>query len=74
MIFFIIQRESIDFKRRSQDIAAMIIAGESMSDVVIDEVTKNTILNAMPLQSEVDMFFSTASEKPSTSEVPSSAP
>ncbi|XP_042137971.1 solute carrier family 22 member 14 [Peromyscus maniculatus bairdii] len=67
-------RESIDFKRRSQDIAAMIIAGESMSDVVIDEVTKNTILNAMPLQSEVDMFFSTASEKPSTSEVPSPAP
>ncbi|XP_059124859.1 solute carrier family 22 member 14 isoform X2 [Peromyscus eremicus] len=67
-------RESIDFKRRSQEIAAMIIAGESMSDVVIDEVTKNTILNAMPLQSEVDMFFNTASEKPSTSEIPSPAP
>ncbi|XP_036049560.1 LOW QUALITY PROTEIN: solute carrier family 22 member 14 [Onychomys torridus] len=67
-------RDSTDLKRRSQDIAAMIIAGKSMSDVVIDEVTKNTILNAMPLQSEVDMFFNTALEKPSTSKHPAQLP
>ncbi|OBS75112.1 hypothetical protein A6R68_14358, partial [Neotoma lepida] len=60
-----IQRDSLDFKRRSQDIAAMMRAEESVSDDLIDEVTKNTILNAMPLKSEAHKFFNTALEESS---------
>ncbi|CAH6777536.1 solute carrier family 22 member 14 [Phodopus roborovskii] len=64
-------RDSIESKRRSQDIAAMIIAEESMSDVVADEVTKNTILNAMPLKSEASRFPGTDLQELSSRKVPS---
>ena len=52
MVFLSINRESIDSKRKSQDVTAMMLSEESMSDILVDEVTKNTILNALPLKSE----------------------
>nr|XP_048280034.1 solute carrier family 22 member 14 isoform X3 [Myodes glareolus] len=48
------QRESIDSKRKSQDVAPEMLTEESMSDIRIDQVAKNTILNAMPLTFAVD--------------------
>ncbi|XP_035300134.1 solute carrier family 22 member 14 [Cricetulus griseus] len=63
------QKDSTESKRKNQDIASMVIDEESMSDVVNDEVTKNTILNALPLKSEAGRFFNTALEKLTNKEV-----
>ncbi|XP_040596250.1 solute carrier family 22 member 14 [Mesocricetus auratus] len=69
-----IQRDSIESKRRSQDIASMIIAEESLSDIGSDEVEKDTILNATLLKSEDGGLLDTALEKPSNREVSSPDP
>lgn len=69
MIFLSTQKDSTESKRKNQDIASMVIDEESMSDVVNDEVTKNTILNALPLKSEAGRFFNTALEKLTNKEV-----
>ncbi|XP_057624408.1 solute carrier family 22 member 14-like [Chionomys nivalis] len=58
-------RESIDSKRKSQDVTAMMLSEESMSDISIDEVAKNTILNALLLKSEASGFSDTDLNEPS---------
>ncbi|XP_050996291.1 solute carrier family 22 member 14 [Acomys russatus] len=68
-------RESSDFKDRSIDISTVVLPEESMSDVdSTDEVTKNTMLNAMPLKPEAGSFFSMDLEKPKNKELVSPAP
>lgn len=56
MVFLSNQRESVDSKRKSQDVAPEMLTEESMSDIRIDQVAKNTILNALPLTIAVDQM------------------
>ncbi|XP_005348268.1 solute carrier family 22 member 14 [Microtus ochrogaster] len=58
-------RESIDSKRKSQDVTAMILSEESMSDISVNDVAKNTILNALPLKSEASRSSDTDLKEPS---------
>ncbi|XP_041533378.1 solute carrier family 22 member 14-like [Microtus oregoni] len=58
-------RESIDSNRKSQDITEMMLSEESMSDIWVDNVGKNTILNALQLKSEASGSSDTDLEEPS---------
>ncbi|KAM7336845.1 hypothetical protein ACRRTK_002964 [Alexandromys fortis] len=69
-----IHRESIDSKRKSQDVTAMMLSEESMSDIWVDDVAKNTILNTLPLKSEASGFSNTDLKEPSNGEEPSPDP
>lgn len=74
MFFLSIHRESIDSKRKSQDVTAMMLSEESMSDIWVDDVAKNTILNTLPLKSEASGFSNTDLKEPSNGEEPSPDP
>ncbi|XP_038179677.1 solute carrier family 22 member 14 [Arvicola amphibius] len=58
-------RESIDSKRKSQEVTAMMLSEESMSYIAVDEVEKNTFLNAVPLKPEASWFSYTYLKEPS---------
>lgn len=52
----------------------MMLSEESMSDIWVDDVAKNTILNTLPLKSEASGFSNTDLKEPSNGEEPSPDP
>ncbi|XP_052045435.1 solute carrier family 22 member 14 [Apodemus sylvaticus] len=59
-------RDSFEHKDRNKDVPTVMIAEESMSDVMADsEVTKNTMFNAMPFKPEADSLLNMTLEVPS---------
>lgn len=63
MIFLTICRDSIEPKDRNKDVP-MVIAEESMSDIVADSEVTNTTLNAVTFKPEENSLLNMTLEVP----------